>query len=421
MRLGTLDLNQLYPETPQQVAGAAAIFCTTGIAFDALGATPFQSFATATAALATGWLWRQLTTRWQRDNCLLSTDLPVLTPVDNTTTNHITETLADYGIPNTRIVGTKPGAVLIRHLLKIPTGTKLGKLPLEDMARDLGVSSVNIEPNAGRGLIGIDIPRPDRQYPKLPDLLASKEWQERSPDMLLPCCPAVDQFGNSLVFDLASTPHLIVAGTTGSGKSVAANAILLSLIASGADFRLMIADGKGEDFADRYQHSRYLINPADLPKDAEAPPAAVAKEIPAMRDQVLWLTQEMDRRLATGDKPFPIIFVCDELADIVMQDDKDKTITKALARIAQKARSAKIHMILITQYPTADVVHPLIAVNTPSRLGLLVDKDHQSRVVIGDNGCEELLGKGDALLKIAGLGIRRIHAVDIKDADFKNI
>ena len=333
----------------------------------------------------------------------------------------MTELLANYGITDSKPAGTQPGPVLTRHLIKLATGTRLGKLPTDDMARDLGVSTVQVAANAGRGLIGLDIPRPDRQYPTLSELLASTEWQNRSPDMLLPCCPAVDQFGNALVFDLATTPHLVVAGTTGSGKSVAANAMLLSLIASGADFRLMIADGKGEDFADRYQQSRYLINPVDLPKDAETPPAAVAKEIPTMRDQVLWLTQEMDRRLATGDKPFPLIFVCDELADIVMQDDKDKTITKALARIAQKARSAKIHMILITQYPTADVVHPLIAANTPSRLGLMVDKDHQSRVVIGDSGCEELLGKGDGLLKIAGSGIQRIHAANIQDSDFKNI
>lgn len=401
MRLGTLDLNQLYPETPQQVAGAAAIFCATGIAFDALGATPFQSFATATAALATGWLLRQLTTRWQRDNCLLSTDLPVLTPVDNTATNHITETLADYGIPNTRIVGTKPGAVLIRHLLKIPTGTKLGKLPLEDMARDLGVSSVNIEPNAGRGLIGIDIPRPDRQYPNLADLLASPEWQNRPADMLLPCCPAVDQFGSPVVFDIASLPHLITAGTTGSGKSVFVNAMLQSLKASNQPFKLLIADGKGEDFAQPYADDPHLLTGQGI--------LPITTEIPDMRAQVEWLTHEMDNRLKTGKKPYPILFVCDELADIVMQDDKEKTITKSLARIAQKARSARIHMLLITQYPTTDVVHPLIAANTPSRAGLLTDKDYQSRVIIGDSGCETLLGKGDCLLKIAGQGLKRIH------------
>ncbi len=103
-----------------------------------------------------------------------------------------------------------------------------------------------------------------------------------------------------------------------------------------------------------------------------------------------------------------------------MQDDKQQTITKTLARIAQKSRSAKIHMILITQYPTGDVVHPLIAANTPSRAGLLVDKDHQSRVIIGESGCEELQGKGDCLLKLAGKGIRRIHGANITDADFKN-
>lgn len=413
MMLGKFDPNHLIPQTWPTIAAVPAI---TGSVM-ALTGSPVAAVTT----LAACWVANQYRTRHERDGYLLASPLPSLLSNTRQTSSEMTDLLANYGTPDAKPAGIQAGPVLTRHLMQLPTGTRLGKLPTEDMARDLGVSSVQVATNAGRGLIGLDIPRPDRQYPKLPDLLASPEWQQRSPDMLLPCCPAVDQFGHTLVFDLASTPHLIVAGTTGSGKSVAANAILLSLMASGTDFRLMIADGKGEDFADRYQQSRHLINPADLPKDAEAPPAAVAKEIPAMRDQVLWLTQEMDRRLATGDKPFPIIFVCDELADIVMQDDKDKTITKALARIAQKARSAKIHMILITQYPTADVVHPLIAANTPSRLGLLVDKYHQSRVVIGDNGCEDLLGKGDALLKIAGQGTRRIHAADVKDVDFKNL
>lgn len=413
MMLGKFDPDHLIPQTWGSIAAVPAI---TGSVM-ALTGIPVAAVTT----LAACWIVNQYRTRHERDGYLFASPLPRLLSNAGQNSNEMTDTLANYGTPDAKPAGLQSGPVLTRHLIQLPAGTRLGKLPTEDMARDLGVSTVQVATNAGRCLIGLDIPRPDRQYPILSDLLASPEWQQRSPDMLLPCCPAVDQFGTALVFDLASTPHLVVAGTTGSGKSVAANAMLLSLITSGTEFRLMIADGKGEDFADRYQHSRYLINPADLPKDAEAPPAAVAKEIPAMRDQVLWLTQEMDRRLATGDKPYPIIFVCDELADIVMQDDKDKTITKALARIAQKARSAKIHMILITQYPTADVVHPLIAANTPSRLGLMVDKDHQSRVVIGDSGCEELLGKGDALLKIAGESLRRIHAANIQDQDFKRI
>lgn len=411
IRIGKPDPFQIIPAT------WSGILAVPVVAGSALVMT--QSVIGTVLTLGAFWCANQYFTRHERDGYIMASPLNDMIEPEKTPTSEMTETLGNYGINNSRVAGTEQGPVLTRHLIRLPAGTKLGKLPTDDMARDLGVNSVQIASNAGRGVIGIDIPRNDRQFPKLTELLESEAWQNRSKKMQLPCCPAVDQFGQPFIFDLADAPHLISAGTTGSGKSVFTNAILLSLIASGTDLRLMIADGKYEDFAPHYKHSKHLLRPEDMPKGAELPPRAIATEIPDMRAQVEWLAAEMDRRLRDNDKPYPLLFVMDEMADVVMQDDKDKTISKMFARIAQKGRSAKIHLILITQYPTSEVVNNIIAANTPSRVGLLVDKDHQSRVIIGDGGCEQLQGKGDCLLKLAGKGITRVHGANITNADFK--
>ena len=326
----------------------------------------------------------------------------------------LTAILANYGVSGAIEKEVIRGHVVDRHMMQLPIGTKTAALPLSDIARDMQVKAVSLDSNVGGGCIGLDVPAKVRKTVSLTNLLASPEWSKRNGS--LPCCPAIDVYGNPVVFDIADLPHIIIAGTTGSGKSVFMNAMLLSLMASGEDFRLIIADGKGEDFAPHYARSSRLMQ--DMADDSGDIPA-IATDSETIKRQVLWITAEMDNRFATGEKPYPIIFVTDELADIVMQDGKDKAITKAIARISQKARSAKISMMLATQYPVTKVIDPIIAVNTPSRAGLLVDKDHQSRVVIGENGCENLLGKGDCLLKLAGKGITRVHGAMITDTDFK--
>jgi S-DNA-T family DNA segregation ATPase FtsK/SpoIIIE len=322
----------------------------------------------------------------------------------------LTAILEKHGIAGATENGIINGHVVSRHIIQLPMGTKTSSLPLADIARDMRVKAVSLDQNIGGGCIGLDVPAKTRKPVVFADLLKSKEWANRTGT--LPACPAIDVAGNPVVIDIAKLPHLIVAGTTGSGKSVFVNACILSLMDSGEDFRLIIADGKGEDFAPHYCNSGLLMQGMS-DDDGDIP--AIATDAETIKRQVLWLTAEMDRRFSEQDKPYPILFVTDELADIIMQDGKDKAITKALARIAQKARSAMIHMILATQYPTSKVIDPILAANTPSRAGLLVDKDHQSRVVIGENGCETLLGMGDCLLKIAGHGITRVHGALITD------
>lgn len=399
MRIGTFDLGQFYPETHLQTATAATLLTVPTLATG--------SFVAGVSALGLAWVARQALTAWKRDNCLLGSDLDAVDTREHTAaTSEITDTLASYGLPDARLYQSLNGHVLTRHLVSIPRGTKLGKLPEDDIARDLGVESVTIGANAGRGLISVDVPRLDRQTVVFAELLESPQWVSRAG--ALPCMTGVDVIGNPVVFDLQAAPHLIVGGTTGQGKSVYMNALILSLMASGADFRLMIGDGKGEDFAPFYANSKHLLRSNDV--------TAIETEVEGITHQIEWLAAEMDNRFKTGAKPYPIVFVIDELADIAMQT-KGSDLLNSLTRIAQKGRAAKIHLVIGTQYPSADVLPPLLRANIPSRAGLTVAKDYESRVVLGEVGCEKLLGRGDCLLKLIGGNPERMHGALITEAD----
>ena len=319
------------------------------------------------------------------------------------------DVLAAYGLQDAREVDQLHGHVLTRHLISIPRGTKLGTLPDDDIARDLGVKAVTIHKNAGRGVIGLDVPRPDRQTVCFAELMQHTQWVNRA-EMSLPVCPGVDVIGNPVVFDLQAAPHLIVGGTTGQGKSVFMNALILSLMVSGADFRLMLGDGKGEDFAPFYGNSKHLLRSNDV--------TAIETEVEGITHQIEWLANEMDNRFKTGAKPYPIVFVIDELADIAMQT-KGSDLINSLTRIAQKGRSAKIHLVIGTQYPSADILPPLLRANIPSRAGLTVSKDYESKVVLGETGCEKLLGRGDCLLKLVGTQPQRMHGAMVEAADIQ--
>jgi S-DNA-T family DNA segregation ATPase FtsK/SpoIIIE len=402
MRIGTFDLDQFYPETTLQTVTAATLLTVPALVTG--------SFAAGASALGLAWVARQSITAWKRDNCLLGSDLDAVDTRDHAAQNsEITDVLANYGLLNARLHQSLAGPVLTRHLVAVPAGTKLGKLPDDDIARDLGVPAVTIGANAGKGLISIDVPREDRQTVVFSKLLQSPEWAERVGK--LPCMPAVDVTGKPVVFDLESAPHLLVGGTTGQGKSVFMNALILSLMASGADFRLMIGDGKGEDLAPFYGNSKHLLNDSEV--------TAIETEVEGIAHQVQWLAAEMDNRFKTGNKPFPIVLVIDELADLVMRDDKDATIVKSLSRIAQKGRSARIHLVIGTQYPSADVTPPILRMNIPSRAGLTVAKDYESKVVLGETGCEKLLSLGDCLLKLIGRGVDRVHGAMVTGEDMK--
>lgn len=412
MRLGTFDLDQFYPDTNLQTAVAATTFGGTGFLFGLGGATPLTSFGVATASLGTLWLIRQAITAWKRDNCLLASDLTNIDKPSKATTNDVTDTLADYGLPEAKLYAVQDnGPVLTRHLIRLPRGTRLGKLPDEDIARDLGVESVTVGSNAGRGLISIDVPRTDRQNVIFKKLMQSDEWAvAKASDMKLPICFGVDVVGKPVIIDLRDAVHLFIAGTTGAGKSVTVNAILLSLMQSGREFKLMIGDGKGEDLAPFYAKSKHLIVTNDV--------TAIETEVDGIAHQIRWLVEEMDRRFkGESDKSIPIIVAIDELADVLGLGDK--AMEAGLQRLSQKSRSANIHMLPCTQSPNSEIFSQTFRATIPSAIGLKTKTAAQSKVAIQQIGCEKLLGNGDAYASIKGK-ITRIHGANITETELKD-
>lgn len=413
MRLGYFDLALMEPENNLQTAVSAALLTSGALVADAAGATPAVSFVSGVGALALGWLARQARTAWARDNCLMASDLDAdVTAGYQSDYSDIMDTLSAYGLAGVRHAGIVQGHVITRHLIGLPKGTKLGKLPDDDIARDMGVPSVTVTPNAGRGMMALDVPRADRQTVDFAALMGSQDWADKRHGMALPVCPAVDVTGKPFVFDLKRAVHLFVAGTTGSGKSVLVNAILLSLMQSGADFRLLIGDGKGEDFAPYYDQSKHLLHADDV--------TAIETEVSGIAHQVAWLEAEMDRRFAGADKSMPIVLVIDELADVLGLAKQDKTLRteERLQRLAQKGRSSNIHMILCTQSPNSEIFGQTFRANIPSAIGLKTKTADQSKVAIQSTGCEKLLNDGDAFAVI-GAETVRIHGAFVTGVDLR--
>lgn len=240
--------------------------------------------------------------------------------------------------------------------------------------------------------------------------------------MSLPVTAGVDVVGNPVIFDLADAPHLLVGGTTGSGKSVCVNALLLSLLLSSrwAPIQLALIDPKQVEFG--------------LWRDCGLLYADIATSVSAATGLLEDLIEEMDKRYARfaelGAKNFLearargydsswIVLAVDEMADLVMQGKPGKVIQEKLERLAQKARASGIHLILATQRPEAATFSGLLRSNCPSRIALHVQKGSESKIILDELGAESLLGKGDMLVKIAGEKIRRSHGYHIHPEDIQ--
>lgn len=321
--------------------------------------------------------------------------------------------LVAHGLTDPEEVG-KPvkGPVVSTHMVKVPSGSA-PRLDLTSLARDLGVPAVSLNNNAGPGCVSLAIPNSTRQFFTLSKLLAGIDWAAAGKGKKLPVCFAVDASGAPIVDDLASWVQVIVAGTTGSGKSVAMNAIILSLMASGAQFGLMIADGKGDDFAPFYGKSKHLLRLPDVP--------SIARTANEAYIQLNALAAVMDARAADHRLPrVPIVYLIDELLDLLMAGDKKMraALEDLLVRIAQKGRSFGILLLAATQTPSSKALPEPFRANVPTRLGLSTAKAAQSRIIIDEPGCEQLLGKGDGLLK-KGSELTRVHCANVTPADMK--
>ena len=403
----------LFPRSPisQLTIGAAA---TLGVVLN----YPEISLGVVGLAMA-GRAWINYRNNDQTDGDYM----PVVKQKFATDDIGLCKTIAAYGFEGAQLVSAHDGMVINRYTVRLPDGSRIKDLPdADDLAMALGVASVDILPSKQRMCREFDVPRNDRQYVDLDDLMQSGEWQAaKSSDMRLPVCPAVTIDGKPYIIDLKDGVHYFIPGTTGAGKSVFANALILSLIDSGRDFLLMVADGKSRkgDFYPYYSRSEYLLNDYRDHVQGEPQCKGAAIEPEDMAVQVEWLVWTMEQRFSGSSHDMtPIIYLVDELKDIVdilsASDDKNalKAFTRNVGRLAQKARSVNITIMFCTQSPNSEWLPQTLRAVIPSVFAFAVSSGAQSRVCIGENGCEKLLGKGDGYAKINGK-TTRIHGANV--------
>jgi S-DNA-T family DNA segregation ATPase FtsK/SpoIIIE len=359
--------------------------------------------------------------------------------------------LKDFRI-DVQVVGAYPGPVITRFELEPAPGVKVSQISSldKDIARGLSVKSVRVvDVIPGKSVIGLEIPNTSREMIFLSELLRSKEYDKSASPLTLAL--GKDIAGRPTVADLARMPHLLVAGTTGSGKSVAVNAMVLSLLykASPKDLRMLMIDPKMLELS-VYQDIPHLLAP-------------VVTDMKEAANGLRWCVAEMERRyklmsavgvrnLAGFNKkvkdaqdagqplmdplfrpnpelgeaprpleplPFIVIFI-DEFADMMMI--VGKKVEELIARLAQKARAAGIHLILATQRPSVDVITGLIKANIPTRIGFQVSSKIDSRTILDQSGAETLLGHGDMLYLPPGTAMpERIHGAFVSDDEVHRV
>jgi len=363
------------------------------------------------------------------------------------TSRLIEKKLSDFGVA-VKVLAAYPGPVITRYEIEPAVGVKGSQIVnlIKDLARALSVVAIRVvETIPGKSCMGLEIPNPHRQMVRLTEILGSETYHGVHSPLALAL--GKDIAGNPVVADLARMPHLLVAGTTGSGKSVAINAMILSLLykAEPKNVRFILIDPKMLELS-VYQDIPHLLAP-------------VVTDMKQAANALQWCVAEMDRRyklmswlgvrnlsgynhkiadaekhgrkledpatLESGDpqalQALPlIVVVIDELADLMMV--AGKKVEELIARLAQKARAAGIHLVLATQRPSVDVITGLIKANIPTRIAFQVASKIDSRTILDQSGADALLGMGDMLYLPAGTGLpQRIHGAFVADQEVHKV
>jgi S-DNA-T family DNA segregation ATPase FtsK/SpoIIIE len=355
--------------------------------------------------------------------------------------------LMDFGI-EVKVLAAKPGPVITRYELEPAAGVK-GSQVLnlsKDLARALSVVSIRVvETIPGKSCMGLEIPNPKRQIVYLSEIMGSQAYADVSSPLAI--AMGKDIAGKAVVADLAKMPHVLVAGTTGSGKSVAINAMILSLVykAEASKVRMILIDPKMLELS-VYEGIPHLLAPVitDMRQAANALNWGVAE----MERRYKLMSVLGVRNLAgfnvkvrdaikdgnpithpftlTPDSPEPleelplIVIVIDELADLMMV--VGKKVEEPIARLAQKARACGIHLVVATQRPSVDVITGLIKANIPTRVAFQVSSKIDSRTILDQMGAEALLGQGDMLYQPPGTSYpQRIHGAFVSDAEVHRV
>lgn len=356
--------------------------------------------------------------------------------------------LLDFGI-TAKVVGVMPGPVITRFELELAPGIKVSKITglAKDLARSLSIISVRVvEVIPGKPYIGLELPNRHREAVSLREVLSTEEFEKSSSAVTLAL--GKDIAGNPVIVDLAKMPHVLVAGTTGSGKSVGVNSMLLSLLfkSSPEDVRLILIDPKMLELS-IYEGIPHLLCPVviDMKEAANALTWSVAEMerryrlMAAMGVRNMASFNRKVREAIDRGEPIPdplfkvpgeipptltplpfIVVVIDEFADMMMV--VGKKVEELIARIAQKARAAGIHLILATQRPSVDVITGLIKANIPTRIAFQVASRIDSRTILDQQGAEQLLGRGDMLYLPAGAGVPvRVHGAFVADQEVHSV
>ena len=351
------------------------------------------------------------------------------------------------------VVNAQMGPVVTRFEVSLAPGLKASKVTgiAKDLARSLSMASVRVvEVIPGKPYIGIEVPNPQRQMVRLIELLKTEAYQD--PDGLISMAMGKDIAGRPIIADLAKAPHMLVAGTTGSGKSVLVNSLLLSMLLkyTPEQLRLILIDPKQLELAN-YGDIPHLLTPVvtDMTEAASALAWSVAEMERRYQLMSLFKVRKLDefnKKVMAAEqngeplldplwrpndsvsqdrapklKPLPqIVIVADEFADMIMQVGKQAE--ELITRFAQKSRAAGIHLILATQRPSVDVITGLIKANIPVRAALRVNSKVDSRTILDAGGAEDMLGHGDMLFLGPGqIEPNRVHGAFISDAEVNRV
>jgi len=362
--------------------------------------------------------------------------------------------LEDFGVKG-EIVKVRPGPVVTLYELEPAPGTKTSRVIglSDDIARSMSAVSVRVAVVTGRNAIGIELPNMSREMVYLRELLASRDFEKSGAN--LPLALGKDIGGTPVTVDLARMPHLLIAGTTGSGKSVAMNTMILSLLyqCSPAQCRFIMIDPKMLELS-VYEGIPHLLTP--VVTDPSKAVVALKWTVREMEDRYKAMSQlgvrniagyntrikdarkkgeVLTRRVQTGfnddgkpiyeEQPLPtdplpfIVVVVDEMADLMLVAGKD--VEAAIQRLAQMARAAGIHLVMATQRPSVDVITGTIKANFPTRISFQVTSKIDSRTILGEQGAEQLLGQGDMLHMAGGGRISRVHGPFVSDEEVEEI
>jgi S-DNA-T family DNA segregation ATPase FtsK/SpoIIIE len=363
--------------------------------------------------------------------------------------------LADFGVRG-EIINARPGPVVTLYELEPAPGIKSSRVIslADDIARSMSALSARVAVVSGRNAIGIELPNPSRERVYLRELLASRDYAETSGR--LPLCLGKAIGGEAVLVDLQRMPHLLIAGTTGSGKSVAINTMILSLVyrLRPEQCRLIMVDPKMLELS-VYDGIPHLLTPVVTdPKKAVVALKWAVREMEERYKKMSKLGvrnidgynarlaearskgEKLNRTVHTGyDRetgeaiyeneeldldPLPyIVVIVDEMADLMMVAGKD--IEGAVQRLAQMARAAGLHVILATQRPSVDVITGTIKANFPTRISFQVTSKIDSRTILGEQGAEQLLGQGDMLYMVGGGRISRVHGPFVSDEEVERV